>query len=88
MSSESGILYVGVTNNLMIRVQQHKSKTIEGFTKRYNVTRLVYHAEFGDVNAAIAAEKRIKGWTRSKKIALIEEMNPNWRDLSADLLAE
>jgi putative endonuclease len=84
MSSQTGILYVGVTNNLELRVHQHKSKTIEGFTKRYNITCLVYYTAFEDVIAAIAAEKRIKGWVRARKVALVEETNPDWRDLSAD----
>ena len=84
MTSTSGTLYTGMTNNLERRVYQHKEKLIEGFTKRYNVTRLAYYEIFGDVRDAIAREKQIKGWRRSKKIALIESMNPKWKDLSDD----
>lgn len=62
-------------------MRQHKSKEIEGFTKRYNVTKLVYAEEFKYVNDALAAEKHIKGWTRKKKVELIESMNPEWKDL-------
>jgi putative endonuclease len=82
MSSASGTLYTGVTNNLKRRVYEHKNKLIEGFTKKYNVTRLVYYEETGDVLAALTREKEIKGWLRRKKIALIEAMNSKWQDLS------
>ena len=82
MTNHSGTLYVGVTNDLQRRVWQHKRKLIEGFTKRYNITRLVYYEETSDVGAAIAREKQIKGWLRRKKIALIELLNPGWKDLS------
>jgi putative endonuclease len=64
-------------------VYQHRNKLIEGFTSQYNITRLVWFAETEDVRDAIAREKEIKGWLRSKKKALIEEMNPEWEDLSA-----
>ena len=84
MTSRTGTLYTGMTNDLKRRVYQHKQKLIEGFTKRYNVTRLVYFEEFEDVRDAIAREKQIKGWLRRKKIALIESLNPKWRDLSED----
>jgi putative endonuclease len=82
MTSPSGTLYTGTTNNLKRRVYEHKHKLIEGFTQKYNVTRLVYFEETGDVSATIAREKQIKGWRRSKKIALIESLNPKWQDLS------
>jgi putative endonuclease len=82
MTNHSGTLYVGVTNDLQRRVWQHKKKLIEGFTKRYNITRLVYYEETSNVSAAIAREKQIKGWLRRKKIALIESLNPGWKDLS------
>jgi putative endonuclease len=82
MTNRSGTLYVGVTNDLQRRVWEHKQKLIEGFTKRYNITRLVYYEETPDVTAAIAREKQIKGWLRKKKIALIESLNPGWKDLS------
>ena len=75
------VLYIGVTNDLLRRGNEHKSKLIEGFTKKYNVNKLVYFEEFIDINQAIAKEKKIKGWLRSKKISLIESKNPKWRDL-------
>ena len=82
MTNMSGTLYTGMTNDLIRRVYEHKQKLVPGFTKRYNITRLVYYETTGDVNAAIAREKQIKGLRRSKKIALIESMNPAWNDLS------
>ena len=82
MSSFSKRLYVGVTHNLQRRTYEHKSKLASGFTKRYNLTWLVYYEATEDVNAAIAREKQIKGWLRSKKVALIESFNPEWDDLS------
>ncbi|HKP52617.1 MAG TPA: GIY-YIG nuclease family protein [Chloroflexia bacterium] len=84
MSNASRTLYTGVTNNLERRVFQHKHKLVEGFTSRYNITWLVYYAETNDVREAIAREKQIKAWSRAKKLALIEEINPEWKDLSAD----
>ena len=82
MNSPSGTLYTGVTNNLFRRVFEHKQKHIEGFTKKYNVTRLAYFEETSDVNRAILREKEIKKWRRSKKIALIKSLNPTWKDLA------
>jgi putative endonuclease len=82
MSNQSRTLYVGITNDLEHRVRQHKSKSIPGFTAKYSVTMLVFYEEFADVNQAIEWEKRIKGWTRAKKIALVEECNPHWEDLA------
>lgn len=76
------VLYIGITNNLIRRVYEHKNKLIEDFTKKYNLTKLVYFEEFSRVEDAIAAEKKIKGWLRIKKIKLIESINPEWRDLS------
>ncbi|MBI4673912.1 MAG: GIY-YIG nuclease family protein [Chloroflexi bacterium] len=76
MSSLSRRIYVGVTNNLERRVSEHKQKQIQGFTAKYNMTRLVYYETYPDVNAAIAREKQIKGWLRAKKTALIESVNP------------
>jgi putative endonuclease len=83
MTNKARTLYVGVTNNLERRVSQHKEKQIEGFTSRYALNQLAYYASTNDIREAIAREKQIKGWTRAKKIALIEEMNPDWDDLSA-----
>ena len=78
----NNVLYVGITNNLSRRVYEHRNGLIEGFTQRYNVHKLVWFEECRDVNAAIAREKQLKGWIRSKKEALIRQMNPDWRDLS------
>jgi len=80
------VLYTGMTNDLERRVYEHKHKLAEGFTSRYNATDLVYYEVCDDVFSVIAREKQIKGWTRKKKIALIESMNPEWRDLSLDWL--
>ena len=82
MTNRSGTLYVGMTNDIRRRVWQHKHKLIEGFTKRYNITNLVYYEMTPDVASAIAREKQIKGWLRKKKTALIESRNPGWKDLS------
>ena len=82
MASASGTLYVGMTSDLRRRVYEHKHKLIEGFTQKYNVTRLVYFEETSEVKAAITREKQIKQWRRSKKLDLIESMNPKWLDLS------
>ena len=76
MSNRSHMLYTGVTNDLKRRVYQHKQKLVEGFTKQYNLTNLVYFEETNDVKAAIAREKQIKGWIRAKKVALVESVNP------------
>jgi putative endonuclease len=78
----SHVLYTGITGDLPRRVFQHKNKLVPGFTSRYNLTRLVYYEEFVYPDAAIDREKEIKGWRRSKKIALIESMNPCWNDLA------
>ena len=75
------VLYTGVTNDLKRRVFEHKNRLVEGFTKRYNIDRLVYYAVGGDIEGAIAEEKRIKGGSRNAKIALINSMNKEWRDL-------
>ena len=82
MASASGVLYIGVTNDLDRRVFEHKTKRVPGFSARYNVQKLVYFESFGDVRAAIAREKQLKGWLRSRKVALIESTNPQWKDLS------
>ena len=82
--TRSHVLYVGVTGNLPRRVLEHKSKLTEGFTSRYNLTRLVYYEHFSYPDAAIEREKEIKGWRRSKKLMLVESMNPRWYDLSAE----
>ncbi len=78
------VLYTGVTNNLSRRVNEHKQKIVKGFTSKYNLVKLVYFEEFSDIMEAIASEKKIKGWLRTKKIKLIESVNPTWKDLSGD----
>jgi putative endonuclease len=80
-SSLGGTLYIGVTNNLIRRAFEHKNKAAEGFTKKYDVDRLVYFEQFDDIENAIRREKRLKKWNRAWKIRLIEETNPNWDDL-------
>jgi putative endonuclease len=75
------VLYTGVTNDLKKRVWEHKEKLVEGFTKRYNVTKLVYYEVFEDVAAAIAREKQIKAGSRRKKVDLVNGMNKEWKDL-------
>ena len=85
LASKSRVLYTGVTNNLARRVEQHQQKMVEGFSSRYNVTRLVYYESTNDVRSALEREKQIKSWRRSKKVDLIESMNPAWKDLSEDL---
>ncbi|HET7248249.1 MAG TPA: GIY-YIG nuclease family protein [Gemmatimonadales bacterium] len=82
MSSGRRTLYVGLTGDLQRRVHEHRDKLIDGFTKRYNVTHLVYFETMTDVHEAIAREKTIKKWSRAKKIALIKSTNPKWKDLS------
>lgn len=84
MTNRSKTLYTGVTNDIMRRVYEHKQKLVEGFTKRYNITKLVYCETTDGVWSAIKREKQIKGWLRSRKVALIESTNPQWEDLSRD----
>ena len=79
-----GVLYTGITNNLPRRLHEHKNKLISGFSKKYNLTNLVYWEETSDIEVAIQREKQIKGWLRKKKIVLIESKNSNWGDLSKD----
>ena len=88
MSNRTHVLYVGMTNDLMRRVFEHKHKLVSGFTARYSLDRLVYFEETTDVQEAIAREKQLKGWLRTKKITLIESANPRWQDLSRSWLDE
>ena len=88
MASASGTLYIGITDDLDVRVRQHKAGAIGGFSKKYRCTRLVYFESFDYVQVAIGREKQLKGWRRSKKIALIEKLNPHWEDLAEKLDAE
>jgi putative endonuclease len=80
-NQHNSVLYTGITHDLAGRVWQHKEGKIEGFTKRYNIDKLVYYESYADVNEAILREKQIKGWLRSKKVSLIEEDNESWEDL-------
>ncbi len=84
MASKSRVLYIGMTGFLLSRILQHKSGGVEGFTRRYNITRLVYYEEFKYVNNAISRETQLKKWSRAKKVALIEQNNPTWEDLAAE----
>ncbi len=84
LTNQSRTLYTGVTNNMPRRIHEHRHELVPGFTHRYHITRLAYYEATPDVRSAIAREKQIKGWSRAKKLALIETMNPGWRDLSAD----
>ena len=85
LASRKRVLYVGVTNDLVRRVSEHKQGALPGFTRRYNVDRLVYFEHTHDVSGALAREKEVKGWVRARKIALVESQNPEWRDLYADI---
>ena len=78
----NNVLYIGVTNNLERRVQENKLKAVSGFTQKYNTTKLVYFEHSSDIKGAIEREKHLKGWLRKRKNALIETINPEWRDLS------
>jgi|HubBroStandDraft_6_1064221.scaffolds.fasta_scaffold286619_1 putative endonuclease len=82
MSNSSKMFYVGVTNDLERRIFEHKEKLITGFTRKYNLFKLVYFEPFGDIRAAIRREKQIKGWLRSRKVALVESVNSSWSDLA------
>jgi putative endonuclease len=82
MASRSGVLYCGVTNSIRRRNAEHKARGHDGFTARYRCTRLVYYEIYRSVHNAIAREKQIKRWRRDKKVALIEQANPRWLDLS------
>jgi putative endonuclease len=85
-SCRNGTLYIGVTSNLPRRIYEYKNKLVDGFTKKYSVTQLVYLEEFSDVNEAIHREKCLKKWNRKWKLSLIEKQNPNWRDLYEEIL--
>ena len=75
------VIYVGMTNNLQRRIYEHKNKLVNGFTKKYNVAKLVYFEETNDVKSAIAREKEIKKWRRAKKNQLVESLNPDWKEI-------
>ncbi len=88
LTGESGVLYIGMTNNLKRRIGEHKQKKIEGFTKKYGLTKLVHFERYATATAAIAREKQLKGWARKRKIELIETGNPNWLDLASEWFEE
>ena len=85
MASVSRVIYVGVTNNLIKRVEEHKQEFVGGFTKKYKCKKLVYYESFFHIDDAIRREKEIKGWKRFRKIKLIESVNPRWKDLYAEI---
>lgn len=87
LASQKGVLYTGSTNHLFRRIDQHRSGSVPGFAQKYNVTKLVYAEVADSAEAAFARERQIKGWTRNKKVELIEPVNPHWEDLGErDLL--
>ncbi len=81
-SKRNGTLYIGVTANLLQRIDQHKQKVVDGFTKDYNITKLVWYEVHDTIESAIFREKQLKKWNRLWKLRLIEESNPNWNDLA------
>ena len=85
-SRKNGTLYIGVTNDLIRRIYEHKDKSISGFTSQYDVDQLVWFDQTDDVMSAISTEKRLKRWNRAWKVALIEKTNPQWKDLYPGLL--
>jgi len=84
MSSESRVLYVGVTNNLRRRVIEHQEGIVEGFSQKYKIKKLIYFEEYTNVNEAITREKQLKNWRREKKVFIIEQLNKEWKDLSKE----
>jgi putative endonuclease len=84
LASLSGTLYIGITNDLERRMVEHKEGLVEGFSKQYEVHRLLYFETYRNVGNAISREKQLKGWRREKKIALIEKLNPGWKDLARE----
>ena len=84
-NQNDNVLYIGVTNNLERRIFEHKNKLAEGFTKRYNLTKLIYYEVTSDIHGALGREKQLKNWHREWKINLINEVNPRWKDLGEDL---
>ena len=80
----NSVLYIGITNNLKRRLYEHKHKLVNGFTKKYNVNKLIYYEHSDDILSAISREKQLKNWSREKKIILINKLNPSWNDLSKE----
>jgi putative endonuclease len=87
-SGKNGTLYIGVTNDLFRRIQEHKQGLVEGFSKKYKVDQLVYYEETEDIVTAIEYEKRLKSWNRDWKVQLIERINPQWNDLFEDIIVQ
>jgi putative endonuclease len=85
-SDRNGTIYTGVTSDLVRRVYEHKTNQVKGFTKRYNVHRLVYYEQYDDIITAIEREKQLKPWKRSWKLDLIEKDNPEWNDLYGEII--
>ncbi|KTD61087.1 GIY-YIG nuclease family protein [Legionella spiritensis] len=85
-NKNNNVLYTGITNDLIRRIHEHKNKLVAGFTKKYNVDRLIYYEVCGDIVGAIEREKQIKGWSRKKKHVLINTLNPEWNDLYQSIL--
>ena len=83
-NKSDNVLYVGVTNDLIRRIFEHKTKLVEGFTKKYNLQKLVYYEATNDIESAINREKQLKNWHRGWKMNLIDQFNPDWKDLSDD----
>ena len=81
-NKNNSVIYVGVTNDIKRRLYEHKLGINEGFTKKYNITKLVYYEEYSDPNLALRREKQLKSWRRDKKISLINGANPEWKDIS------
>ena len=88
LASHTKRLYIGVTNDLERRVWEHKTKVLDGFTKKYNIRKLVYYETLDSIRQAIEREKQLKGWLRQKKIALIESINQEWDDMAEDWYPE
>jgi putative endonuclease len=84
LASKRLVLYIGVTNDLRRRIYEHKNGIFEGFTKQYNVDRLLYVEPFDDITQAIAREKQLKGWSRAKKLVLIQRVNPEMNEITFD----
>jgi putative endonuclease len=84
MTNRSGTLYIGVTNNLARRVYEHRNHVLPGFTAHYRIDRLIHAESFSEIRDAISRERQLKNWSRARKLALIKENNPDWRDLAAE----
>ncbi len=82
----NGTLYIGITSDIVKRIYEHKNKLIDGFTKKYNLNKLVYYEVYDEINEAIKREKQLKSWKRDWKIELVEKMNNNWDDLYDEIL--